>query len=48
MADDYDVETPEQQEALPEGPSGQRLLVMWVCWVLLAAFLIVAGVCSFT
>jgi hypothetical protein len=41
------VESSEQQGRLPPAPSAQRLLVMWVCWVLLATFLIVAGVCTF-
>jgi hypothetical protein len=28
-------------------PTARHLAVMWICWVVLAIFLVTAGVCAF-
>jgi len=38
------AQNPERDQA---SRHGQRVLVLWLCWVLLAVFLFVAGVVSF-
>jgi len=46
-ADDPGVApTPEQPDEQTRR-GAQRLVVMWVCWVVLAIFLVTAGVCAF-
>ncbi|MFT4512607.1 MAG: hypothetical protein ACI89X_003032 [Planctomycetota bacterium] len=48
LVDEQRVERSDEkaQEEQPEGVT--RLVVLWVCWVVLAVFLVAAGVVGFS
>ncbi|MFK7742592.1 MAG: hypothetical protein AB8H80_19935 [Planctomycetota bacterium] len=48
-ADSPEVERSEESPHDEGAPAanGQRLIVLWLCWIALAAFLIAAGVIGF-
>ena len=45
-SDEADVKPAADPQDREVRQGAQRLVVMWVCWIVLAAFLLVAGVCA--
>jgi hypothetical protein len=41
------VDHPEEKTPQEQPASGTRLIVLWLCWVVMAVFLTTAGVIAF-
>lgn len=46
LVDGCCVAPPESDMHSEPEPGAQRLIVLWLCWVALALFLVAAGVCG--